>query len=267
MAKQSNSPNNSHQILVWMLLNLDFFFLESQPSTAHSKPARKKHGGEKKQQKTKKRNNQNGFFGRKLLQYEAACCFSDILIYSCGRDSMWWTPPRTGPRRDASGSTQRCCTSPLPAAPGTRRQGWMVIRWGHEYAWASGWFLNRARVSWKQRLSPLCAPTYMMLHTENPKHQNVSHTAGSAAVMHQTCVCEQLFWVFYPLTFPPVRGSLQCNVIRKDAAVLALCCCRWVYFFFFFFSSFQLTTGQILAAPVQSDSSRGAGNVSSSVMH
>lgn len=61
--------------------------------------------------------------------------------------------------------------------------------------------------------------------------------------IHQTCawiLSEQLFWMFYQWTFPPVRGSLQFNTIRKrccsPGSVLLLV---GVGFFFFPPSSWQ----------------------------
>lgn len=132
--KTIEQPNSSHQILVRMLLNLDFFlFLESELSTAHSKPARKKkkhREGEKKNKRQIQKplvwNNQNGFFGRKLssfrnlihsLEYEAVCCIVFLMFLHIHEDVTLcvsphrWTPPQTGPRRDELGSTRRRCPS------------------------------------------------------------------------------------------------------------------------------------------------------------
>lgn len=170
--KTIEQPNNSHQILVRMLLNLDFFLFWKAnwaPPTPNQRGRRRSTERGKKKTNDKYRNlscettrtvslAENCLhLGTSSTVWSTKLCAALFFWYSYIFTRTWLFTFRLTASNWAETRRIRVDTTPLPFLQHLepRRQGWMVIRWCDEYAWASGWFWNRARVSWKQRFSPL----------------------------------------------------------------------------------------------------------------
>lgn len=153
------------------------------------------------------------------------CCLKNCMFYclsciSVGSDPKHFTTQVNAESKWAERTSCSCDFPPqrrirvdrtmllsaLPAAPDYRRhldphrQGWIVIRWGDEYAWASGWFLNSEfwkrgqGVSGKQRSAhcSLCAWTYMLFTYRSMPNRTVSASIGLTAEMHPKIHLTQL---------------------------------------------------------------------------
>lgn len=137
--KTIEQPNNSHQILVRMLLNLDFFLFWKAnwaPPTPNQRGRRRSTERGKKKPNDKYRNlscettrtvslaenclhlgTSSTVWSTKLCAAFLLLFFVFLMFLHIHEDVTLyvsphrWTPPQTGPRRDELGSTRRRCPS------------------------------------------------------------------------------------------------------------------------------------------------------------